>query len=588
MNSKLNGLIKLLGKSKSNEPLALVEQYAACCAWVKLMHDGALEAELCFDDNPDFHSMQWMKELVQRVMNDHVSVNFNVGNWQMTDHELHMIVKELKYVTSSDIVSFKELSDSIKFMLDVEGKRIGQMSIPKELTSFGVALLKDKVASVYCPFNAGYEFAHQLTSTSTVMGESPSSSDVFLGAVHSVLLDQDFYSSQTDPILTPTLLDSEGLKQFESSVALPPLGQKYPRFDLNDYWDRFPEQSLMGDVLQLRHMLAHSTDRVVCFVTNGFLFRSAAGEKQFKADMLERGWLEAVIALPASLLSATAIPLSVVVLNKNKHDDNIMFIDASSDDFVEKSSRTRNVFAGADKVLELLNEPQDSDISKLASKQDVGALDFNLSPARYVQTEEDAALNEFLSKYQLVKLNELVDIIRTQAVKHTEGGETRFIEHNLTSLDSVGRLSGVGKVIEVPSKDLAKAVKQQIKQGDVLVSCRGAVGRIALVDHSIDDNTIASQAFAILRVKESVTKATSVSLYQYLTSSFGQQQLASLVTGTTAQMLSAKDLSNLEVPIFDGAMLTQMEQVRSEVLGIQRDIDELEAKKQQVSSAWID
>ncbi|MEZ8270002.1 N-6 DNA methylase [Vibrio splendidus] len=588
MNSKLNGLIKLLSKSKSNEPLALVEQYAACCAWVKLMHDDALDTELFFDDKPDSHSMQWMKELVQRVMNEHVSVNFNVGNWQMTDHELHVIVRELKYVTNSKIVSFKELSDSIKQMLDVEGKRIGQLSIPDELTSLGVALLKDKVASVYCPFTAGYEFAHQLPYTSVVEGETPSSSDVFLGAVHGILLDQKFYSSQTDPILTPTLLDTEGLKQFESSIALPPLGQKYPRFELNDYWDRFPEQSLMGDVLQLRHMLAHSTDRVVCFVTNGFLFRSAAGEKQFKVDMVERSWLEAVIALPASLLPSTSVPLSVVVLNKNKHDDNIMFIDASSDDFVDKSSRTRNLFVGADKVIDLINDPKDSDISKIASKQGVAELDFNLSPARYVQTEDDAALNAFLSKYSLQKLSELVDIIRTQAVKHTEGGETSFVEHNLTSLDSVGRLSRIGKTVDVSSKDLAKAVKQQIKQGDVLVSCRGSVGRIALIDYPIDDNSIASQAFAILRVKETVAKVTSISLYQYLSSPLGQQQLASLVTGTTAQMLSAKDLSNLEVPIFERATIEKMEQIRSEVLGIQQSINELEAKKQQISSSWID
>ena len=57
----------------------------------------------------------------------------------------------------------------------------------------------------------------------------------------------------------------------------------------------------MGEVLQLRHMLAQTSGQVVTFVPSSFLSRTAAGEKQFKQDMIKKGWLHAVIALPEKL-----------------------------------------------------------------------------------------------------------------------------------------------------------------------------------------------------------------------------------------------------------------------------------------------
>ena len=74
----------------------------------------------------------------------------------------------------------------------------------------------------------------------------------------------------------------------------------------------------MGEVYYLRHMLAQSTKKVVCFVSDAFLFRTAAGEKLFKENMIEENWLEGVIALPNGLLSHTSAPINAVILNKEK------------------------------------------------------------------------------------------------------------------------------------------------------------------------------------------------------------------------------------------------------------------------------
>ncbi|NMS08121.1 hypothetical protein HKA85_03750, partial [Vibrio parahaemolyticus] len=68
---------------------------------------------------------------------------------------------------------------------------------------------------------------------------------------------------------------------------------------------------------------------------------------------------------------------------------------------------------------------------------------------------------------------------------------------------------------------------------------------------------------------------------------FGQQQLSSLVTGTTAQMLSAKDLSNMDIPVFSAEKLAELEIVRLKVLEAHKKIVDLQKEIEQINLSWI-
>ncbi|WP_102313336.1 N-6 DNA methylase [Vibrio cyclitrophicus] len=580
MNKQIWSLLEAL--RGTNEHSALLEQFAACCAWVKLNESNKLS-----EDHQLANEHNSVKEQLQKVMDDCVSVQYHAESWSLSDNAILQLVSSLQQLVRAKAISYRDLSEVIKSLLDNGGKNNGELTIPDELTHLGVGLLGDKVEFVYCPFTSGYEFAHKLPLESLVEGETPLRSDEFYAEVHNVLLDRNFRVTCTDPIFVPTLIGDGGLKQFQSSIAMPPLGQKYPKSDIHDIWGRFPEKSLMADVYQLRHMLAHASDVAVGFVTNGFLFRSAAGEKQFKLDVLEKNWLKAVIALPSNLLASTSIPLSIVVFDKHKTNDSVLFIDASGEHFIDKSSRVRNKLVNAEQILSIYNVFENSEFSKVCSISEIEAMDYNLSPSRYVLTNEDMALKQFLEQSPTAKLSDLVEIVRPQAVKHDADADAEYIEHNLTSLNTIGQLEGAGKRIKVASKEVVKVEKQKIQAGDVLVSCRGAVGRVALIDSSIEDNVIASQAFAILRLKPHGNNLSSVALYQYLTSEFGQQQLSSLVTGTTAQMLSAKDLSNMEVPIFSAEKLAELEAVRLNVIEVHQKILGLQKEIEQINLSWI-
>lgn len=578
MNKHIWSLIDASRGSFTTEEF--IELFAACSAWLKLSDDKQL-------DELHKYTGTNSKERLLTVLNDCIDVNFSLPIWDLTDDKIELLLKSLRELINAKVISYVELSDTIKQLQTENSKDSGIFSIPIELCSLGVALLGDKTKSVYCPFNNGSDFAFQLPKTSEKFGENYVNADQYFAEIHNILLDENFQTVNSDPIASPYYIGEGGLRQFTSSLAMPPFNVKLQQENIKDIWGRFPETPYHSEVYFLRHMLAQTSDIVVCFVANGFLSRTAAGEKQFKQDVLSKNWVKTVIALPSNLLSNTAIAVSIIVLDKNKTARTVNFIDAATEEFVDKTARTRNRLTAIDKIIEAYNSDVDSPISKHCTHEQIEENDFNLLPTRYVSSEESQMLKSFLASHNTARLEELVDIIRPQAVKHNEKGETVFTEYNLSSLNDVGELTGQGKSIKVGVKELKQVKKQVIKANDVLVVCRGAVGTIALVSESIEENALASQAFSILRVKPHISGVTPESIYQYLISEFGQIQLSLLVTGTGSANLPAKDLNELSMPLFDATQIEKIKQIRQQVLDTHHKIKELKQNITEINNNWL-
>ncbi|NMU70345.1 hypothetical protein HKA89_16425, partial [Vibrio parahaemolyticus] len=60
----------------SNEPSAFAEQFAACCAWVKLN-----ESKKLSDEHQLFVAGSSVQEQLQKVMDDCVSVQYHAESW---------------------------------------------------------------------------------------------------------------------------------------------------------------------------------------------------------------------------------------------------------------------------------------------------------------------------------------------------------------------------------------------------------------------------------------------------------------------------------------------------------------------------
>ena len=565
MKKQIASVINTFRSGQKSEEFA--ELLAACTAWIKLTNDNKL------DNDQRFNGHATVEQLAN-IMNSSVDVNFSSHTWDIDDSTLTQLLSALNDLIKTKVVTFNELSITIKQLLESQSQQTGAFIVPNEISELGASFIGSNIKSVYCPYGNGAEFAGSLPESVEKYGETNNSSEVFYAAVHCLLNDKTFNLVASDPIYSPYYLGEGGLRQFDASIAMPPFGLKIKASQINDIWGRFPEKSLMGEVYFLRHMLAQTSQTVVCFVSNGFLFRTSAGEKQFKQDMIANNWVKAVVALPSHLLPHAGISISALILDKQNTNDKIKFIDANGEEFSEKLTRTRSRLVNADKIINALNSKNDTLVSVDVSAEQIIENDYNLSPARYVLGEDEKVLTEFLVNHQTAKLEELVDIIRPQAVKHDDAGTELFTEFNVSNLNDIGQVSGQGKIVNISRNDLNRANKQTIHQNDVLVVCKGAAGKVGIVEASLESNSIASQAFSILRIKHHVNNITATALFQYLNSKYGQLQLASLVTGTTALMLSAKDLSSMLIPLVPEEKLEQAQQIRTSVISAFKQIEE--------------
>ncbi len=117
---------------------------------------------------------------------------------------------------------------------------------------------------------------------------------------------------------------------------------KFLQFDKDG---RIPASA--GDALWIQHALynMNETGKAIMLMPQGWLFRGGYDAK-LRAHLLENDYIEAIIGLPAGLLSTTGIPSVILVLNKNKSKAQqgvVNFVDAGQLGSQDKRKKKLNV-----------------------------------------------------------------------------------------------------------------------------------------------------------------------------------------------------------------------------------------------------
>ena len=128
-------------------------------------------------------------------------------------------------------------------------------------------------------------------------------------------------------------------------------------------------------------------DTVTAIIPHGVLFRGAK-EGKVRKLLIERNLLDAVIGLPENMFLNTGIPVAILVFNRKKTDDTVLFVDASRD--FEKQGKI-NIMTDEqiNKLIKTVIMRQVVDkYSHLATFEEIENNDFNLNIPRYVATTE--------------------------------------------------------------------------------------------------------------------------------------------------------------------------------------------------------
>lgn len=293
------------------------------------------------------------------------------------------------------------------------GKSKGQFYTPAEVSRVIAQILGIKEAdtsaqtTVYDPTCGSgsllLKVADEATTEISLYGQEKDATTSGLARMNMILHDYPTaVIKQGNTLANPLFFSPEGgLQTFDYVVANPPFSDKRwsTGFDPeNDDYRRFEGFGIpptkQGDYGYLLHILRSlkTTGKGGCILPHGVLFRGNA-EAEIRRNLLDRGYIEAIIGLPANLFYGTGIPACIIILDKKKADSRqgILMIDASggfSKDGNKNRLRERDIHRIVDVFKKQLEVPK---YSRFVSYEEIAKNEYNLNIPRYIdsQTEED-------------------------------------------------------------------------------------------------------------------------------------------------------------------------------------------------------
>jgi len=196
-----------------------------------------------------------------------------------------------------------------------------------------------------------------------------------------------------DTLLEPKHWDDE---PFDVIVSNPPYSIKWIGEDdatlIND--PRFAPAGVLApkskaDLAFAMHMLAWLSETGTAAIVEfpGVLYRGGK-EQKIRKYLIENNYVDTVIQLPANLFFGVTIATCIIVLKRNKADNNVLFIDASN----EYAKATNKNVLTDDNIKNILNthlERKDvPHFCSLVKNSDIVANDSNLSVSSYVEQED--------------------------------------------------------------------------------------------------------------------------------------------------------------------------------------------------------
>ena len=297
------------------------------------------------------------------------------------------------------------------------GKSKGQFYTPAEVSRVMAAILGIRHAkttnttTVYDPTCGSgsllLKVGDAATAKVTLYGQEKDSATSGLARMNMILHDQaTALIVQGNTLANPLFKDGDTLKTFDYVVANPPFSDKRWSTGLDpdhDPFERFRHFGVppakQGDYAYLLHILRSlkSTGKGACILPHGVLFRGNA-EAAIRKNLIQRGFIKAIIGLPANLFYGTGIPACIIVLDKAEAAarKGIFMIDASKGlikDGPKNRLRDQDIHKIVDTYTRQAALPRYSRMVSVAEISDPKN-DFNLNLPRYIDSTEPEDLQD--------------------------------------------------------------------------------------------------------------------------------------------------------------------------------------------------
>lgn len=522
-------------------------------AWVRVSKLGRLNAGLAFNPSELPRDAKYL-----------VSIFTQIGNSGAlgTDSSAFMYVSPaLQHLSPAQVLQALEILAPSNFdepwdAQDLTATISNGMSkwfpgLPSELVSLMTVLAQvAPTVTAYIPFELSFQLSASVLERGALTFSETKMAWPFPWLIN-LLSDTSAHIYVGDSLERPGFLDDGRLKQFDVSLGFPPFGVKYDsQLVERDLFGRFPEQTGSIAVLAVRHILTRTKERAVIAVPNGLLF-SPGAERLLREDLLAKRQIEAVIGLPAALLPYTALAFSLLVLNRNKTSDQIVFVDGSQEALFKKDGKGRAVLSGWERIADTILTGNEDACSRIVPVGDVIKNDAQLQVTRYCKRSEDQAVEALLAKYPNLMLSEIVTVLRPLPTASDEG-VVPVMEVGPADFPEFGYAYIPGRKIRITEIAFAKGQKQFLRPLDIAITIKGSVGKVAIFPPEIDIGECAGwvvgQSCLVLRVNDEGIIDPRV-LFSFLKSEIGQIQLRQIVSGASVPLIQLRELEKISIPI---------------------------------------
>ena len=206
-------------------------------------------------------------------------------------------------------------------------------------------------------------------------------------------LDED-WPLEDDKGFTPLRVDAV--------VSNPPYSQHWDATEDKRMNPRFADYGLApkskADYAFLLHDLYHllPTGIMTIVLPHGVLFRGGE-EGEIRRKLIEKNNIDTIIGLPANIFFGTGIPTIIMVLRQKRESNDVLIIDASK--HFEKVGKNNKLRASDIKrITDVIRDRKSVEkYSRVVSRDEIRANDYNLNIPRYVDSSEPAEPWDILS-----------------------------------------------------------------------------------------------------------------------------------------------------------------------------------------------
>ena len=272
--------------------------------------------------------------------------------------------------------------------------------------------------------------------------------------------------------------------------------------------------------------------RAVITTMKGSLFNTL--DREIRKEIIEKGYIEAIVDLPNNMSSYANPDISLIVLNKTRKNNKIKFVNLKECYIMNGKTKVINV-KRAKQIID--KESIEVDLERIINSN--YSLNYNayIGNAEIKNGVELGKISQDIFRGYQITSSE----VNKMLVENEEKMNYKILE--ISNINDEGEICSDLKMINSHEKNLDRYL---LKDGDIVISARGDKVKKCLIKISQDEKIIANGSINVIRTKQN--KLKPLYLKSFLDSEKGNISLNNIKSGVTIPSINIGDLQNMIVP----------------------------------------